>query len=44
MLAKDIMTTSVISVPLEGQIEDAVRLMLDHHISALPVVDAEGGL
>ncbi|GGB24083.1 MULTISPECIES: CBS domain-containing protein [Alphaproteobacteria] len=44
MQAKDIMTTSVISVPLEGQVEDAVRLMLDHHISALPVVDAEGGL
>ena len=44
MQAKDIMTTSVISVPLEGQIEDAVRLMLDHNISALPVVDAEGDL
>ncbi len=44
MQAKDIMTTSVISVPLEGQIEDAVRLMLDHHISALPVVDAQDGL
>ena len=44
MQARDIMTTSVISVPLEGQIEDAVRLMLDHNISALPVVDAEGDL
>ena len=44
MQARDIMTISVISVPLEGQIEDAVRLMLDHNISALPVVDAEGDL
>ena len=44
MKAKDIMTTPVISIPLDGQIEDAVRLMLDHHISALPVVGAEGGL
>jgi len=44
MQAKDIMTTSVISVPLEGRIKDAVRLMLDHYISALPVVDAEGDL
>ena len=44
MQAMDIMTISVISVPLEGQIEDAVRLMLDHNISALPVVDAEGDL
>ena len=44
MQAKDIMTTSVISVPLEGKVEDAVRLMLDHHVSALPVLDADGNL
>lgn len=44
MQAKDIMTTSVISVPQDGKIEDAVRLMLEHHVSALPVVDAEGAL
>jgi CBS domain-containing protein len=44
MQAKDIMTTTVISAPLEGKIEDAVRLMLDHHVSALPVVDTEGEL
>lgn len=44
MQAKDIMTTSVISVPQDGKIEDAVRLMLDHHVSALPVVDADGAL
>ena len=44
MQAKDIMTTSVISVPLDGTIADAVRLMLDHHVSALPVVDAAGNL
>tara|TARA_R110002110_G_scaffold156585_1_gene351742 strand:- start:752 stop:1447 length:696 start_codon:yes stop_codon:yes gene_type:complete len=44
MQAKDIMTSSVISVPQGGTVEDAVRLMLDHHISAMPVIDAEGGL
>ena len=44
MQTKDIMTTSVISVPQDGKIEDAVRLMLDHHVSALPVVDADGAL
>ena len=44
MQAKDIMTTSVISVPQDGKVEDAVRLMLDHHVSALPVVDADGAL
>ena len=32
MQAKDIMTTTVISVPLGGTIDDAVRLMLDHHV------------
>ncbi|NPD18967.1 CBS domain-containing protein [Alterinioella nitratireducens] len=44
MQAKDIMTTSVISVPQDGTVEDAVRLMLDHHISALPVLDDQGRL
>lgn len=44
MQAKDIMTTTVISVPLGGTIDDAVRLMLDHHVSALPVIDADGAL
>lgn len=44
MQAKDIMTTTVISVPQVGKIEDAVRLMLDHHVSALPVVGAKGAL
>ncbi|WP_282048252.1 CBS domain-containing protein [Sulfitobacter mediterraneus] len=39
MRAKDIMTTSVVSVPLEGKLEEAVRLMLDNHVSALPVID-----
>ena len=29
MQAKDIMTTTVITVPQDGKIEDAVRLMLD---------------
>ena len=39
MQAKDIMTTSVISVPQDGTVEDAVRLMLDHHIISLPIHD-----
>lgn len=44
MQAIDIMTTSVVTIPQDAKIEDAVRLMLGHHISALPVVDADGGL
>lgn len=44
MQAKDIMTTSVISIPQDGKIEDAVRLMLDHQVSALPVVGEQNEL
>jgi len=44
MQTKDIMTTTVISASLDGKIEDAVRLMLDHHVSALPVLDANSNL
>lgn len=44
MQAIDIMTTSVITIPQDAKIAQAVRLMLEHHISALPVVDADGGL
>ena len=44
MQASDIMTSKVISVQLDGRIEDAVRAMLDNHVSALPVVDADGTL
>lgn len=44
MQAKDIMTTNVITVRPDATVDDAVRLMLDHHISAVPVVDAEGGI
>jgi len=42
MLAKDIMTTNVVTVQPDATVDDAVRLMLDHHISAVPVVDAQG--
>ncbi|WP_375256331.1 CBS domain-containing protein [Yoonia sp.] len=44
MQAKDIMTTTVISVDVDAKVADAVRLMLDHHISALPVLDDKGNL
>ena len=44
MQARDIMFVYTLSLCWDGQIEDAVRLMLDHNISALPVVDAEGDL
>ncbi|MCC2098949.1 MAG: CBS domain-containing protein [Hyphomicrobiales bacterium] len=44
MQAKDIMTTSVITVAGTMSVRDAATLMIENKISALPVVDAEGKL
>lgn len=44
MKAKDIMTRSVISVEPDATVLQAARLMLQHHISGLPVVDGKGRL
>lgn len=42
LLARDLMTTNVITVQPDDDVEKAARLLLDHHISGLPVVDGEG--
>ena len=42
MLAKDVMTRHVISVEPDASVMQAVRLMLQHRISGLPVMTAEG--
>ncbi len=39
-----VMTTPVLSVSVETPLQDAVKLMSDHHISGLPVVDGGGAL
>lgn len=44
MRAHQIMTRSVISVTPETTIVDAANLMLQRHVSGLPVVDAQGKL
>lgn len=44
MLVKDVMTSPVISIRPTATIAEAARLMLDHNISGLPVVDADGVL
>lgn len=44
MIASDIMTRNVISVPPDATVADAVELMLDRGISGLLVVDASGTL
>src|ERR1700757_257808 len=44
MRAHQIMARHVITVGTETSILDAAKLMMDHHISGLPVVDASGRL
>ena len=44
MKAKDVMTRKVISVAPEATVLQAARLMLQHHISGLPVLDKKGDL
>ena len=39
MRAKDIMTENVVSVEPATSVEHVARLMLEHHISAVPVID-----
>jgi CBS domain-containing protein len=41
MLAKDVMTTEVISVTPDAGVQEIAQLMLQRRISALPVIDAE---
>lgn len=44
MLTKEIMTDAVISVTPDHSVRHAVQIMLDHHISGLPVIDNGGRL
>ncbi len=44
MRAKDIMTRTVVSIDQDATVLQAARLMLQHHISGLPVVDKQGAL
>lgn len=41
MLAKDVMTTEVLSVTPEATVQEIAQLMLQRRISAVPVLDAE---
>jgi CBS domain-containing protein len=42
MKAEDVMTRPVISVAASASVVEAIRLMLQHKISGLPVLDADG--
>lgn len=44
MKASDVMTRRIVSVTPEASVLEAVRLMLQNHISGLPVVDTTGNL
>jgi CBS domain-containing protein len=44
MKAEDVMTRDVISIDPDATVLQAARLMLQHHISGLPVIDKSGGL
>jgi CBS domain-containing protein len=44
MIAKDVMTTDVISIDPDSTVLQAARLMLQHRISGLPVIDKSGNL
>jgi len=41
---KDIMTARAVVVRPDTTIDDAIALLLDHHVSGLPVVNDEGAL
>ena len=41
MQAKDVMTTPVVSVAEQTRVHEVVRLLLDHRISAVPVLDRD---
>lgn len=43
-VAAEVMTSPVITVSPETLLPEALRLLLEHHIKRLPVVDAEGRL
>lgn len=42
MVARDVMTTRVVTVKPESSVREVAQLLLEHRISAVPVVDADG--
>lgn len=44
MIAKDIMTSHVVSITPDSTVDQAIKVMLERHLSGLPVVDDKGRL
>lgn len=42
MKVRDAMTTELVTTSPEATLKDAARLLAEHHVSGLPVVDADG--
>ena len=42
--AKDVMTTTVVSIQADDHVDQAFALLVRHRVSGLPVLDAEGRL
>ena len=44
MFARDVMTTSVLTVSPDTDVTEIAKMMLEHRISAVPVLSAQGKL
>jgi len=44
MLIRDVMTKSLVTVPVDATIRDAARALVEHDISAAPVIDDSGAM
>jgi CBS domain-containing protein len=44
MRARDVMTTKVVSVKPDARVEEIARKLIEHRISAVPVIDASGAV
>ena len=40
--AHEVMNTNVVTIRPEATVEEAIRMLVDHHVSGTPVVDRQG--
>jgi len=43
-IAREVMQTNLVTIPVNSTVEDAVRVLMEHGISGAPVVDGQGEL
>lgn len=44
LTVRDVMTTEVVTVPVDAPFKEVARLLDEHNVSALPVLDGDGNL